>query len=153
MKSGKVDTLLLTQMEDEKRYWREILRRVVECLKFLCERGLALRGDNENVNDSRNGNFLGALEFLAKFDPFLARHLETKSNCGSGRVSYLSSTTYEEIVILMGETVLQTIVDEVRVSKYFSIIVDSSPDTSHCDQLAIILHYVSNESEVQKRFI
>ena len=48
-----------------------------ECLKFLCSRGLALRGDSEEISDFSNGNFLGALEFLAKFDPFLAKHLES----------------------------------------------------------------------------
>lgn len=152
-KTNKIDTLLKSEMEKEQRYWREVLHRVVECLKYLCERGLALRGATETIGDFENGNFLGALEFLAKFDPFMAKHLEKYGNKGSGHVSYISSTTYEEIVILMGKKVLQIISDEVQSSKYFALIVDSSPDVSHCDQLAVILRYVTTEGIIQERFV
>ena len=58
---GKIDIHLKQQLEDEKRYWREVLRRVVECLKFLCSGGLALRGDLEEIGDFSNGNFLGGV--------------------------------------------------------------------------------------------
>ncbi|XP_022160836.1 zinc finger MYM-type protein 1-like [Myzus persicae] len=51
-------------------------------LRYLCERGLALRGDNENVGNQQNGNFLATLEYLSKFDPFIAKHLNEKSNKG-----------------------------------------------------------------------
>jgi hypothetical protein len=153
VKEGQIVMHLEHQEEAEKRYWRDVLHRVVECLKFLCERGLALRGENENIGDSHNGNFLGALQFVAKFDPFLAEHLKKRGNPGKGHVSYLSSTTYEELIILMGERVLKTIVDELQTAKYFSVVVDSSPDTAHCDQLAIILRYVKREGTVQERFI
>ena len=149
---GKID-IHLKQLEDEKRYWREVLRRVVECLKFLCSRGLALRGDSEEIGDFSNGNFLGALEFLAKFYPFLAKHLESRGNQGRGNFSYISSTSYEEIVFLMAKKVPDSISSEIPSVKYFSLIVDSSNDTSHCDQLAIIIQYVSEEAVVEERVI
>lgn len=38
----------------------------------------------------------------------------------------------------MGEKVKKTIVNEVKNAKYFSIIVDSTPDISHTEQLAFI---------------
>ncbi|XP_065675697.1 zinc finger MYM-type protein 1-like [Hydra vulgaris] len=141
------------QLEDGKRYWREVLRQVVECLKFLCNRGLALRGDSEEIGDFSKGNFLGAWEFLAKFDPFLAKHLESRGNQGRGNVSYILSTSYEEIVFLMAKKVLDSITSEIACAKYFSLIVDSSTDTSHCDQLAIIILYVSEEDVVEERLI
>ena len=150
---GKIDIHLKQQLEDEKRYWREVLRRVVECLKFLCSRGLALRGDSDEIGDFSNGNFLGALEFLAKFDPFLAKHLESQVNQGRGNVSYISSTSYEEIVFLMAKKVLDSISSKIATAKYFSLVVNSSTDTSHCDQLAIIIRYVSEEAVVEERFI
>ena len=142
---GKIDTHLKQQLEDKKRYWREVLRRVVEWLKFLCSRGLALRGDSEEIGNFSNGNFLGALEFLAKFDPFLAKHLESRGKQGRGNVSYISSISYEEIVFLMAKNVLDSISSEIASAKYFSLIVDSSTDTSHCNQLAIIIRYVARK--------
>ncbi|KAJ8911932.1 hypothetical protein NQ315_016273 [Exocentrus adspersus] len=144
-KAGNIDSVLKSEFEKQQFYWREVLRKVVECLKFLCGKGLALRGDSENISDFENGNFLGPLHFLSKFDSFMAKHLEKRANRGIGHVSYISSTIYEEIVILMGKKVLQFIADEVKNSKYFAIVVDSSPDTAHCDQLAIILRYVTYE--------
>uniref|UniRef100_A0A1B6L614 DUF4371 domain-containing protein n=1 Tax=Graphocephala atropunctata TaxID=36148 RepID=A0A1B6L614_9HEMI len=42
----------------------------------------------------------------------------------------------------MGNCVLKTVVDEVKEARYFSLIVDSTPDCSHTDQLAIVLRYV-----------
>ncbi|XP_025417886.1 zinc finger MYM-type protein 1-like [Sipha flava] len=142
-------------MEQQIFYWREVLRRVFETLRYLCGRGLALRGDSENFGDEQNGNFLVTLEYLSKFDPFIAKHLNENSNEGRGKKSYLSSTIYEECVLIMGNKLLKMITKEVKCAKYFSIVVDSSRDTSHIDQLAIILRYVKiyDSVEVHERFL
>ncbi len=46
-------------MEKEAEYWNKILKRVVSIIKFLAERGLAFRGDNEVFGSPNNGNDLG----------------------------------------------------------------------------------------------
>ena len=43
---------------------------------FLAERGLAFRGDEEVLGSPHNGDFLGFVEVLAKYDPVLEEHLE-----------------------------------------------------------------------------
>ena len=53
----------------------------------------------------------------------------------------------------MAKKVLDSISSEIASAKYFSLIVDSSTDTSHCDQLAITIRYVSEEAVVEERFI
>lgn len=53
----------------------------------------------------------------------------------------------------MWEKVLDIMSDEVHASKYFALIVDSSPDVSHCYQLAVILRYVTTEGFIQERFV
>ncbi|KAL4085003.1 hypothetical protein QTP88_027852 [Uroleucon formosanum] len=93
-------------------------------------KGLAFRGDNETIGSKFNGNYLGCLELLSKFDPFLANHIDKYSNKGRGNVSYLSSRICDEFIDLMNKTVLQCIVKEIKISKYFSIIVDSTPDVT-----------------------
>jgi len=57
-------------------YWKNVLHRVVETLKFLTSRGLALRGQNEHFGSEQNGNYLGCLELIAKFDPFISEHIK-----------------------------------------------------------------------------
>ena len=38
--AGRIDCALVKQLSDERNYWREVLRRVVETVTFLAERGL-----------------------------------------------------------------------------------------------------------------
>ena len=66
---------------------------MVAVIKFLSERGLSFRGDNEILNSPHNGIYLGVFELISKFDPFLRNHIETY-----GRPSYLSPTICEEFI-------------------------------------------------------
>ena len=63
-----LDTHFVQQFENERSYWREVLRRVVSTVKFLASRGLALRGSTDVFGNPDNGNFLGYLEYLAEYD-------------------------------------------------------------------------------------
>ena len=55
-------------MDKEKNKWREILRSVVEVIKFLCKQNLPLRGHREDSNSRNQGNFLETLKLLAKYN-------------------------------------------------------------------------------------
>ena len=74
-KQSLIDTQHQQQIQKEKAYWGKVLSRVVEVVKFLGERGLALRGDSHIIGNSDNSNFLGIMELIGKFDPFLADHI------------------------------------------------------------------------------
>lgn len=73
-----IDADLATAIENEANYWREV-KRVISTIKFLAERGLAFRGENQTPNSPKNGNFFGILELIAEFDPFLAKHITEKA--------------------------------------------------------------------------
>uniref|UniRef100_A0A3P9PR07 TTF-type domain-containing protein n=1 Tax=Poecilia reticulata TaxID=8081 RepID=A0A3P9PR07_POERE len=121
---------------------RSIDTELVVSVKFLAERGLALRGASDQFGRTDNGNYLGILELISEFDPFLKSHIEKYGNAGSGKPSYLSSQTCEEFIQLM-----------VKMAKYFSISVDSTPDVAHVDQLTFVLRYVSPEGHSQEHFL
>ena len=125
--------------------WNQILQRVISTIKFIAERGLAFRGDNEIVESPHNGNYLGILELLSEYDTFLAAHIKMHANKGRGHTSYLSSTIFEEIINLMGSQVLKCLFCSFKKSKYFSVSVDSTPDEAHIDQLTIIIRYMDME--------
>lgn len=124
----------------------------MEVIKFLAERGLAFRGTNELIGSPQNGNYLGILELLAKFDPFLEAHINKYANKGTGNVSYLSKTISEEFIQIMGAKMQSHIADEIKKYKYYSISIDSTPDVSHVDQLTLIIRYVTSKGPVE-RFI
>lgn len=151
--TGVVDKNLKDEIDKKKKYWIEILRRVVAVVKFLATRGLPFRGDDEILGSKHNGNFLGCIELIAQFDPILQQHLHQYGNPGRGNISYLSSTIVEEFIAIMAAEVRKVIVKEIVNSKYFSVSVDSTPDLTHVDQLTVIVRYVNGRFEAVERFL
>lgn len=150
---ARIDSNLVQQYESDCEYWQAVLRRCVDVLKLLCERGLAIRGKDEVIGSAHNGNYLGILELLSTYDSFLAAHIKKHANKGSGHTSYLSHVISEEVIGIMAEKVMSSITDEVKTTKYFSISVDSTPDISHMDQLCFTIRYVLPTTGPVERFL
>lgn len=150
--SSTIDKELVKHLVTETAYWTEVLKRVVVVVKLLAERNLAFRGSEEIFGSPRNGNYMGVLEAIAKFDPFLEEHIKRYGNKGKGHPSYLSKTICDEFIEHMAKAVKERLVDEVKRAKYFSLIVDSTPDLTHVDQLSVVLRYYLN-GKVYERFL
>lgn len=58
----------------------------------------------------------------------------------SGR--YLSHDIIDELLELMGNTVLRSMVDQIRRSQQFSLIADDSRDITNKEQLTVIIKWV-----------
>ena len=100
---------------------------------------------SEIIGSPSNGNYLGVMEVLAKYDSFLAQHIAMFVNKGRGNPSYLSSTICEEMISLMGSKVLDNkIIDKLKSAKLYSVFVDSTPDVTHSDQLTFIIRCPSD---------
>ena len=150
---ARVDEKLMQQYNAECSYWRAVLERVVEVIKFLAERGLPFRGQDEIVGSKSNGNYLGVLELISKFDPFLAAHMEKQklqhaNGKGRGSTTYLSSTVCGEFITIMGKQVMDYIINELKAAKFFSVSIDSPPDASNVDRLTCIFRYVPDNSPI-----
>ncbi|KAH1177145.1 hypothetical protein KIL84_010847 [Mauremys mutica] len=142
------------QIKGEREYWQHVFQRVTAVIQTLAERGLPFRGSNDTFESLQNGNFLGLLELVVQFDPFLAGHISKYGNAGKGNPSYLSKTICDELIGLMSNKVRSAIVDEISTAGSFSLSVDSTPDLSHIDQLSIALRYVSpTDGKPVERFI
>ena len=146
----RVEAELVKQTNAECDYWHAVLERIVETIRYLSECGLPFCGSNEIIGSPRNGNYLGTLELLAMFDPFLAQHIKHNANKGWGHTSYLSKTICDEFIHLLANHVREYIVKEVKSAKYYSVSVDSTPDISHVDQLTGILRYVLPSGPVER---
>uniref|UniRef100_A0A8C5N3R9 TTF-type domain-containing protein n=1 Tax=Leptobrachium leishanense TaxID=445787 RepID=A0A8C5N3R9_9ANUR len=150
---GRIDERLSKQLSDEIQYWRSVLKRVVAAVKALGTRGLAFRGKDDRFGSTHNGNYMMMFEFLSEFDPFVAEHIARYGNAGKGVPSYLSFATCEQFIQLMADNVTKQILKEAKAGKYYSISVDSTPDSSHTDQLAFILRYVKEDGLPVERFL
>ena len=148
--AGRLDVELAQQAEQVAKYWHSVLKRLVSVIKFACERNLALRGENETLGSAANGNYLGMIELIAQYDDFLKQHIQKHANLGSGHANYLSSTICEELVQLMGRRVLDEIISRIKRSRYYSVILDSTPDEGHVDQLTLVFRFMEHATPVER---
>ncbi|CAJ0943560.1 unnamed protein product [Ranitomeya imitator] len=58
-----------------------LLERLLDVTLHLASRNMAFRGTSQRIGDLHNGNFLGTLEILSRYDSVLKEHLE-KSGFG-----------------------------------------------------------------------
>ncbi|KAJ8868967.1 hypothetical protein PR048_030508 [Dryococelus australis] len=109
---GCIDQELTWQAEDVAKYWREVLRRLI---------------------NPRNCNYLGLLELIAEYGDFLSSCIKNKRNCGNGRTNYLSSTICEEVVQLIGERVFNEVISRIKQSTILntSLTVTFMPNQGH----------------------
>jgi hypothetical protein len=74
------------------------------------------------------------------------RHLQ-------GRFTYTSPGVQNEIIRIIGSTIRQQILEEVRASKVFGIICDETPDVSRQEQLSFCVRYTNRHLQVRQRFL
>jgi len=150
--NGRIDQEISFQINLEVSYWKEVLKRIVAVIKFLSSAGLAFRGKNQILGSQHNGNYLDCIELISQFNPFFLEHLNKYGNQGKVNPSYLSDNICNEFITIMGKQVLNKILSELKVAKYYSISVDSTPDLSHTDQMTFIIRCV-NEDTPFERFL
>ena len=152
-------TIDCTNQEDLNRVmsnWRQILTRILDCIRFLSMENLALRGHQEILSSSDNsGNFLELVKFLANYDPVVREHL-TRIQAQLGTVSYFSPGIQNEFITILGRHVLDVIIADIQEAKYYTIIFDSTPDVAHIDQMSQVLRYIKISGakvEVKETFL
>ena len=135
---------------------REILHSVVEVIKFLCKQNLSLRAHREDSNSRNQGNFLETLKLLAKYNAVIMEYLSFIQLSSQGMTTYLSPTIQNALIDLLGKKVKHLFLEEIKAAKYFSILLDSTLDVSHIDQMALIVRYVkidSSEVQIKESFL
>uniref|UniRef100_A0A8C9Y5M1 HAT C-terminal dimerisation domain-containing protein n=1 Tax=Sander lucioperca TaxID=283035 RepID=A0A8C9Y5M1_SANLU len=124
-----------------KTQWNDVMKRLIAVVCHLAEPNLAFRGHNSNLHETNNGNFLGVVELLAEFDPVMSEHVrraETKEIADH----YLGKTTQNELITLIGDKTVEAIIQGVKQSHYYSVIMDCTPDAAHIEQLSVTLCFV-----------
>jgi len=81
---ARVDSGLISRYNAEIDYLKNVFKRIVDVMKFLAVRELGFRDNNEMLESQNNGNYLGCLELINEFDPFLADHTQNYGNRGKG---------------------------------------------------------------------
>lgn len=97
---------------------------------------------------------------LTKYDPLLREHVtkvkEAQDNEACLQAHYLSWRTQNEFIEVRGKQVVDKILSERQHAKYYTILVDATPDVTHEEQLTFILRYLVDKEtgyELVERFL
>ncbi|XP_048870709.1 zinc finger MYM-type protein 1-like isoform X11 [Brienomyrus brachyistius] len=140
-------------VQEEKR-WRAVLARLIAIVQSLAVRNMALRGDTEKLYCPSNGNFLKEVELLAQFDPIMKDHVHRVKSEYS-HLSYLGKHIQNELIECIGAKVVATMVQEIKQSKYFSLILGCTPDVNHTEHLSVLIRIVTlgEDPQVKEHFM
>jgi hypothetical protein len=112
----------------------------------LCgKQNIAIRGHEEN-----KGNYLAILQYRAKSDELLQKHLNDKTK----KTRYLSPKIQNELLDMSAEQIRRDIVRDCNNAACFALIADEATDSSTkeqislldllIDRLTVILRFVKN---------
>ncbi|GBO23538.1 Zinc finger MYM-type protein 1 [Araneus ventricosus] len=130
--------------EQEKEYHMKILQILFDVAKTLGRQGLAFRGQEKAENN--DGNFKQIVHLVSRHCAIMKKWLD-ESDQRSHHVTYLSNTSQNEFIDLLGARTQGVILEEIEKTDFFSIMADTTPDSSHQDLLAINIRYITAENE------
>ncbi|KAL4090727.1 hypothetical protein QTP88_025508 [Uroleucon formosanum] len=135
----------------EKEHNRNVLKRLIDLSLFLAKNGLPFRGHRENFSykTPNQGLFIELVKLVSKYDAVLAKHL-AESNKNE---TYLSHMIQNDIIKSMAHETVELILNEIKLAKYFTIIIDSTIDINKNDQFSLSLRFVDKEGKIREHFI
>ena len=158
--SQPIDNIMDANVKKEIEKNREILRPIVDSVLFCGRLGMGLRGHRDDSKyhpevgcystNGNVGNFVESLNFRVRAgDNTLKTHL---SECGKNR-SYISKTSQNKIIKCIGQVISENLIKEIKESRYYTIIADEAADSSHKEQLSLVLRFVDSGMNVREEFI
>ncbi|XP_071056482.1 zinc finger MYM-type protein 1-like [Onthophagus taurus] len=132
----------------DTNHWYEVLLRIERIIKMLGKSCLAFQGTSDKLFEHNNDNFLKVVELLSEFDPIMEEDVRRVVKKEETKAHYLGKNIENEIIDLLHQNVKSYIINEIKKAKYYSIILDCTPDVSKVKQMTLIIRYVTvNKSD------
>ncbi|XP_025200620.1 zinc finger MYM-type protein 1-like [Melanaphis sacchari] len=147
---------LIEKRKMQVEFNREIVHQLIEVTLYLGRHSLAFRGHREGFNENIRGNFKDLVILLSKWSPSLAIYLERLQSTGRNETNFLSWQRQNQLIDSVSTIINKSIKKEIIDTKYFSVSIDTTFDSSKREQLAFVVRYVSFSNkipEIQERLI
>ena len=152
--SQAIDVVMSRQVSQIMERNEKVLESLLKITIFCGKQGLALRGHRDDKIDwqasevGNQGNFAQLVRFRADTDKVLAEYLQGAPK----NAQYTSKTIQNELVTVVGDRIRESIINEVKDAKFYSIIADEVTDVSNREELSLVVHYLYNK-EVKEVFV
>ncbi|CAH2283897.1 zinc finger MYM-type 1-like [Pelobates cultripes] len=137
-----IDAASQRLLANETQHWQDVVKRLIGIVKYLGRQCLAFRGSRDTLYSDNNGNYLQLVEMLATFDTVMQEHLKRIKNKDIFQ-HYLGKDIQNKLIILIAKEITKHILQLLKNAKYYSIILDCTPDITLIEQMTIIVRFVS----------
>ena len=141
----------LCTIEDNRIY----VKSIIESIPFCCQKGLALRGhrevlDNDCMEETTGnvGNFRALMVLLSRKNDIIRQKLTS----GPRNATWLGHDIQNSLISLLANNVRSMIKREVQSAQFYTLMADETKDVSKSEQLSMVLRYLYNGSTYE-RFI
>lgn len=139
-----VSAQLSAQHSRAQKHNQRMLIKLISSIHFLARQGLSLRGHSEDVG-SLDGNLYRLLLLRSEDCPELKSWVYKKE--------YTSPDIVNEIISIMGKTVLRGLLSRIRSSLWFSIIADEATDISRNEQMSLSIRWTDDDYNIYEECI
>ena len=146
-----IDSQRTVRINANRKKLIPIIKTVILCAR----QNISLRGHRDDSTHLQNkannpGNFQSLLEFrIDSGDKVLENHFK---DCPKN-ASYRSKTIQNEIIAVIGKCIRQVISDEIKKARFFSIIADEATDASLTEQMALVIRFIDDSSQIREEFV
>ena len=135
-----VTSILSENLVREQATRRVGLMKTISSIVHVCRQGQPIRG-----HEDEDSNLIQLLKLRGEDDPALLSYLSKKA--------YQSHDVIQEVMEIIGPTLLRSLLQDIRQAPFFGIIADETRDVSGKEQFAICVRWCDDEFAVFEDFI